>query len=153
MNDAINNIVNSVLYNHLDDFLNDLEYETDHSDFVNVDGEEGDYGVIRYLYNGKCFMVNFNFAGDWEENILTEYGIDLVVRPIFNPSIKLDIKTIDGEDRVALLQYFGNTMAKKEEYNIGDYLNSPHIDQEPKDNITDYLNELRNLGLEKSVDA
>lgn len=148
MNDAINEIVKRAVDSRLDDFMNDLDYTVDASDFECVDGEEGDYGITRYLHDGKCFLVNFNFAGDWEESILTPYGIELIVSPIFKESFQLDIETIDGEDRKALRQYFGNTKADQAESRLGDYLNSPHIDQESKDNITSYLNSLRNLGLD-----
>lgn len=149
MNDAINRSVSSAIESHLDTVLNSLEYTTDTSEYVYVDGEEGDHGITRYLHEGKCFLVNFNFAGDWEENILTPYGIDLLIRPIFNESIELDIETIDGENMKTLLQYFGNTKAHQEEMRLGNYLDSPHVDQESKDEITKYLNGLRNLGLDR----
>ena len=149
MNDAINRIVSLAIESHLDTVLNSLEHTTDTSEYVCVDGEEGDYGITRYLHEGKCFLVNFNFAGDWEENIITPYGIDLLIRPIFNESVELDIETIDGENMKTLLQYFGNTKAHKEEMRLGNYLDSPHVDQESKDEITKYLNWLRNLGLDR----
>lgn len=148
MNDAINEIVKRAVDARLDDFLNDLDYTTDASDFVCVDGEEGDYGITRYLHDSKCFLVNFNFAGDWEESTLTPYGIELIVSPMFKESFQLDIETIDGEDRKALRQYFGNTKADQEQSRLGDYLNSPHLDQECKDGITEYLNQLRRFGIE-----
>ncbi len=100
------------------------------------------------MHEGKCFLVNFNFAGDWEENILTPYGVELFVSSLFKVNVELDIPTIDGEDRKALLKYFGNTKADSIERQIGAYRNSPHLDQASKDEMTGYLNSLRNLGEE-----
>lgn len=148
MNEAICRIVTDALNSHLDELLDSLEYTTDTSDFICVDGEEGDYGITRYLHEGKCFLVNFNFAGDWEENILTSYGVELFVSSLFKVNVELEIPTIDGEDRKALLKYFGNTKADSIEGQIGAYRNSPHLDQASKDEMTGYLNSLRNLGEE-----
>lgn len=150
IDEALKEMARREVDSRLDDFIHTIEYTVDSSDFVSVDGEEGDYGITRYLHDGKCFLVNFNFAGDWEENIITPYGIDLVIRAIFNESFQLgiQIETIDGEDRKALRQYFGNTKADQKQSQLGDYMNSPHIDQECKDGITEYLNKLRNFGVE-----
>jgi hypothetical protein len=57
----------------------DLGLVEDLKDFVYVDGEEGDFGVIRYLdASGQVVCVRTIEGGDSEQMELTEYGKPLI---------------------------------------------------------------------------
>jgi len=57
----------------------ELNLVADHTDFVFVDGEEGDYGVIRYSdAQGNAVAVLTLHGGDSEDVTLTEFGAVLV---------------------------------------------------------------------------
>lgn len=70
--------------------LNDAELglTADHTDFVVVDGEEGDHGVIRYLdATGELVATKTVHGGDSESLELTPYGKKFVAghfRSIFD---------------------------------------------------------------------
>jgi hypothetical protein len=57
----------------------DLGLAEDSSDYVVVDGEESDYGVIRYLdAGGKVVAIKTIHGGDSEEWEVTEHGKTLI---------------------------------------------------------------------------
>lgn len=57
----------------------DLELVADHKDFVYVDGEEGDYGIVRYSdAQGNEIAVRTIHGGDSDDVTLTEFGAALV---------------------------------------------------------------------------
>ncbi len=58
----------------VEQFVDDIEYESDSSNYNVVDGEEGDYGTIIYSHNGIPVCIYINHGGDSEEYIFTRYG-------------------------------------------------------------------------------
>lgn len=57
----------------------DLGLAEDRKDFVFVDGEEGDHGVIRYMdATGNVVCIRTIEGGDIEQLELTDYGKPLV---------------------------------------------------------------------------
>lgn len=56
----------------------DLGLTSDHSEFVFVDGEEGDYGNVKYSDDKGLVAVKKIYGGDNEELELTEYGKTVV---------------------------------------------------------------------------
>ncbi len=51
------------------------ELQSDHSDYVVVDYEEGDFGIIRYTdTTGNLVAIFVNYGGDCEEYVFTNYG-------------------------------------------------------------------------------
>jgi hypothetical protein len=61
----------------------DLQLEADHTDFVYVDGEEGDFGIIRYKdATGQVVAIKNIHGGDSEDLELTDYGRPLVAKLI-----------------------------------------------------------------------
>lgn len=65
------------LINHLE--IEDINYTTDTSELNYVDGEEGDYGVIKYYsIDGDLIAVENIYGGDMEELEFTSYGKDLL---------------------------------------------------------------------------
>jgi hypothetical protein len=71
------------LQSTFDRLLEDAELglTEDRSDFVFVDGEEGDYGVIRYTdASGQVVAVRNIEGGDAESIELTDLGKPLVAR-------------------------------------------------------------------------
>lgn len=56
----------------------DESFEKDSSEFCIVDGEEGDYGKIHYLYEGKRVATHIIHGGDDEDVEFTEYGYEMV---------------------------------------------------------------------------
>ena len=57
----------------------DLGLSADYTDYVYVDGEEGDHGIVRYLDSaGKIVAVKTIFAGDDESLDVTDYGRKIV---------------------------------------------------------------------------
>lgn len=86
-------------------------YTRDDKFFVSVDGEEGDYGVTRYLLEGECILVEFNHAGDDIEYIHTKYGYEKFIRPMFN--FELDIEyLIDASQENCLSHYCKRDLEK-----------------------------------------
>lgn len=81
--------------------LTDLDLEEnlgltkDASEYVYVDGEEGDYGIIRYLdSDNKLVLVKLIFGGDKEDCKLTNHGKQLIKQHLFK-SLE---ETIDSSD-------------------------------------------------------
>lgn len=57
----------------------DIRYKIDDSDFVVLDGEEGDSGIIRYYsLDGKLLAVRNVYGGDDEDTEFTSYAISLM---------------------------------------------------------------------------
>ena len=52
----------------------DEKYRTDYSEFIVVDGEEGDYGIIKYYYGEELIAVKTVYGGDEEGTEFTEFG-------------------------------------------------------------------------------
>lgn len=88
------NIVNAIngsileLFKHIEE-----DIEIDDDNFVCIDGEEGDYGVTRYIYKGECVMVEFNLGGDSIDYQYTKYAVDNIIQPKFN--FKIDIRYLE----------------------------------------------------------
>lgn len=86
--------------------------ETNHDDFVHVDGEEGDFGIVQYFGTGsdgktqQLLMVKYVHGGDVENTYFTEEGA-LVFQEMLSVKMPLAIlKAIqenmnppDGEKR------------------------------------------------------
>ncbi len=54
------------------------EFIADHSEYVYVDGEEGDWGRITYSdKDGKLVATHLIYGGDRDEWVFTEFGCDL----------------------------------------------------------------------------
>ena len=52
-----------------------FDYHTNTSEMVNVDGEEGDYGIVKYYSeNGALLATKHIHGGDDEDIEFTEYG-------------------------------------------------------------------------------
>jgi hypothetical protein len=61
--------------------------ETNHDDYVYVDGEEGDYGIVSYFgpdANGASvrMMVKYVHGGDDENTYYTQDGIDHILNVV-----------------------------------------------------------------------
>jgi hypothetical protein len=53
----------------------DIDYTVDNSGFTVVDGEEGDYGIIKYLSkNNELIAIHHIYGGDSEDIEFTELG-------------------------------------------------------------------------------
>lgn len=62
-----------IFANHLED----IPYLTDDTDYVIVDGEEGDYGTIRYLDAGGSLLgVKVCAGGDAYDFMFTTFGVE-----------------------------------------------------------------------------
>ncbi len=58
---------------NIPEHIEDIDYILDNSNFNIVDGEEGDYGIKRYLSNdNQLLAVRHIFGGDYEEIEFTE---------------------------------------------------------------------------------
>jgi hypothetical protein len=68
--------------------------ERDCSNFVYVDGEEGDFGVTRYLLNGEVVFIELNLAGDRYDYYYSEYAVKNLIQPKFNFQIDLGYMTM-----------------------------------------------------------
>lgn len=55
----------------------DLEYETDNTYYVYVDGEEGDHGTVGYLIDGVVVAYQTILGGDDEQVDFTSEGTDI----------------------------------------------------------------------------
>lgn len=63
----------------------DLGLTADHSEFVYVDGEEGDFGVIRYKdASGQVVATKTVDGGDSAHLELTDYGKPLVAAKLMD---------------------------------------------------------------------
>lgn len=66
-------------------------FPSDWSEFVYVDGEEGDYGVVRYLCPKTEVLVATRtiHGGDQEEVEFTEYGRKLLSQLVLEKLMKV----------------------------------------------------------------
>lgn len=64
----------------LDSEVHDIDSKADYKDFVSVDGEEGDYGIVRYYdkTNNQLLAVRTIHGGDSEDTEFTQYGASLL---------------------------------------------------------------------------
>jgi len=51
-----------------------VEFRVDSSDFVVVDGEEGDYGTTKYFIGDDLVAVKTDYGGDSYDYEYTEFG-------------------------------------------------------------------------------
>lgn len=130
-------IINSIhgtvleLFHDIDE---DMEY--DRENFEYVDGEEGDYGIVRYLHKNECVMVEFNLAGDWIEYQYTKYAVDNIIQPKFN--FKLDIPYLEDssqENCVAHLMVKRFDKLKSQIGTLESVLTSSWLDEDQKKEI------------------
>ena len=56
----------------------DVEYEIDQSGYNFVDGEEGDFGTLKYYDANGIIAVKTIYGGDEEEVEFTSYGMSLL---------------------------------------------------------------------------
>ena len=80
----------------------ELDYVEDYSCFIVVDGEEGDYGVIKYFTpKGNLLAIKTVNGGDSESTEFTEFGKDFLRHKVLN--VLLDnynkIQTIKNQNR------------------------------------------------------
>lgn len=59
-----------VYTNHPEDIL----HTVDHSEFIIVDGEEGDYGLVKYWDENDLLAIRKVSGGDIEETFFTKMG-------------------------------------------------------------------------------
>lgn len=62
----------------------DDDYRADYSQFNVVDGEEGDYGVIRYFHGDELVAIKNVYGGDSEEVEFTSFGKTLFNAKLIN---------------------------------------------------------------------
>jgi hypothetical protein len=55
----------------------DIPHTSDYSEFVYVDGEEGDYGIVKY-YGETLLAVRFIEGGDMEHTKFTAYAKEIL---------------------------------------------------------------------------
>jgi hypothetical protein len=73
----------------------DLGLTSDHSEFVFVDGEEGDYGNVKYSDDKGLVAVKKVYGGDSEELELTEYGKTVVAAKMMELFKQTLVKKLD----------------------------------------------------------
>ena len=80
----------------------DLHLVADHSDYVVVDGEEGDFGVVRYR-NGDNQLVAVRTVqgGDSETIELTPFGAQLVKQRLLAVLTQALDSTVTGNPTLA----------------------------------------------------
>lgn len=66
--------VQSNLYSKITSADIDKQLTIDDSQFVVVDGEEGDYGIYKYFHNTELVAKRTIYGGDVEDTEFTEYG-------------------------------------------------------------------------------
>lgn len=54
----------------------------DHSKWVYVDGEEGDYGIVTYTLNGELVCTHHIHGGDCENYVFTRFGVILIKKAL-----------------------------------------------------------------------
>ncbi len=60
------------------------DYKADYSEFTIVDGEEGDYGTIKYYYGTELVAIKTVHGGDEEEIEYTRFGQRLFNAKLIN---------------------------------------------------------------------
>lgn len=75
-------------------FTYDLKYRTDLSEFNIIDGEEGDYGIIKfYSLTDELIAVKEVFGGDDFDIEFTQYAKELF-EPIIMSAVKFKIANL-----------------------------------------------------------
>jgi hypothetical protein len=72
LEEFFNNEVKYLLIQHLE--ADEDNYKDDYSEFVVVDGEESDYGIIRHYYGNNLLAVRTVHGGDSEYIEYTTFG-------------------------------------------------------------------------------
>jgi len=73
----------------------DIDYVCDDSQFVSVDGEEADYGVIKYYTkSNELIAIKTIRGGDDEDTEFTEFGKNFI-SPLAIDLLKEKIKSLD----------------------------------------------------------
>lgn len=83
----------------LDKWMDTLE--ADHSDWVCVDGEEGDHGAVHYRENGNIVCSKRSNGGDDDWIEMTEYGARRaleMIRENWEGILLSTIKSVEGID-------------------------------------------------------
>lgn len=63
----------------------DIDYKEDNSEMNAIDGEEGDFGTIRYYsIDGDLLATRIIHGGDDEETIFTKKGEKELAKAVFN---------------------------------------------------------------------
>ena len=57
----------------------DIKFTTDHSDFVVVDGEEGDHGIIRYCDGNGIVAIHTVDGGASDHIQFTPHGVGVMI--------------------------------------------------------------------------
>lgn len=72
------------LSSHLTQSLNKLveawedSMYANYDDFVYIDGEEGDYGIIKYFVGDELMMIKYVDGGDADTTVYTDRGVEFV---------------------------------------------------------------------------
>lgn len=80
----------AVIGSRLEDI--DPGFVKDNRDYVYVDGEEGDHGVIRYYKDGVLMVIRTIHGGDWETHTLTDEG-KAYVKQVMLDAVRLALDT------------------------------------------------------------
>lgn len=56
----------------------DAPYHKDSSEMVVVDGEEGDHGKVKYIWEGQLLAIETVHGGDNSEFAYTPYGFEFL---------------------------------------------------------------------------
>jgi len=76
----------------------DLELKADNSEFTVVDGEEGDYRIIKYMdKDNKLVAIKTVEGGDNESTEVTSYGKIVIAMKLSTTFKQLLQKYISGE--------------------------------------------------------
>lgn len=130
------------LESHFDELFN--RCTADDSEYCVVDGEEGDFGIIRYMLDGECIMVYFNHAGDDECRIITQYALDKYIRPLFN--FEINVHCLIDSSIENCIAHFCDREYSKMLSSIGSVesiRNSEYLNDEQKNSILDQLEHLQ----------
>lgn len=109
--DHINQTLSNQIYLILDDIFEHLHYDIDADKFESVDGEEADYGILRYLNKDKiCVAFKFVYGGDVEDMYLCP-----AIKDILEPKIGILVNSlsyINGDNVEYLEKVFVRSYAK-----------------------------------------
>lgn len=109
--DHINQTLSNQIYLILDDIFQHLYYDIDSDKFESVDGEEADYGILRYLNKDKvCIAFKFVYGGDSEDLYLCP-----IIKEILEPKIGILVNYlsyINGDNVEYLEKVFVRSLAK-----------------------------------------
>jgi hypothetical protein len=83
----------------------EIEYRSDYSDFTVVDGEEGDYGIIKHYSLNSSLLVAITTikGGDDEDTEFTKYGKELLGAR----AIEILRKSIENIEGITETSHFG----------------------------------------------